>query len=758
MGPYHAEAMFHDPRRHRAALALLAAECLQRGDVTAAFRFADRLCRLCAPSARDLLLRAEAARRGGFAEEASRDLSRALALDPVDGLVLRQALVHGDAGEKTRAAAWLDCDADAPSKNAPAPPSGVSGAGTPGPDAEDILSVVVPVYEDFDSARACFEALFAESRSPRLHVVAVDDASPNAPLRDWLDAQAGAGRLTLLRNPRNLGFAASVNRALEYCSRGDVVLLNADALPPPGSLARLGAIARSSPDIGTVTPMSNNGEYASFPAPFVANPLPPPEEIARIDALAHKANGAAFVDLPNGIGFCLYIVQVCLDAVGPLPEIYERGYFEDVEFCLRAREKGFRNVCAPGVYVGHAGARSFGIGKRRLVVRNLATLERRFPDYPLESACFVEADPLRAARGAIEALSPNESPTVLLVCAGGASQVLARERAKDLAERGATPLVCACGAGGRIALRGAEGVWPQSLAFASGDKAGLAALIAYLRATPVTRVELFDPLSLPASLLTPLFRLGAPVEIIGGDLEWNVALRTPRDGACATPGDPSLCPACARDAFSSRADAGAEAPRSGRKRHVLARAKKIRPLDRMAEAFAREIFGAALVPPLDEPAIIPTPLPRAARADALAIVVPMPDPLVDRLIIALGRALRLRGVDVQVVVLGGCADDLAVMASGNVFVAGPVATEEYEPLLRQYGAMALMSPSRTRFFGTVDRLARRFGLPQAGFDYSMGRLTRSEGDLALDPRLCDAKAASLAADWLTARIAAGRAP
>jgi GT2 family glycosyltransferase len=208
------------------------------------------------------------------------------------------------------------------------------------------LSVIVPVYEGDEATLACFEALFAPRAIPPARIVAVDDASPNSALRLWLDQQAAAGRFLLLRNETNRGFAASVNRALAFCPSGDVILLNADALPLPSSLARLAPVARSAPGIGTVTPLSNNGEHASFPAPNVVNPLRTAPEVARLDRLAQKANGADFVDLPNGIGFCLCITRACLDVVGALPEIYGRGYGEDIEFCLRAREKGFRNVCA----------------------------------------------------------------------------------------------------------------------------------------------------------------------------------------------------------------------------------------------------------------------------------------------------------------------------------------------------------------------------------------------------------------------------
>ena len=77
----------------------------------------------------------------------------------------------------------------------------------------------------------------------------------------------------------NLGFAQSVNLALGRRRGGDVLLLNADTLLPRGAIDRLAAAAYSQADVGTVTPLSNNGEFTSFPLPNVANPLGVLDEI-----------------------------------------------------------------------------------------------------------------------------------------------------------------------------------------------------------------------------------------------------------------------------------------------------------------------------------------------------------------------------------------------------------------------------------------------------------------------------------------------
>ena len=275
------------------------------------------------------------------------------------------------------------------------------------------LNVIVAVYENLEATVACFEALFAEGSAAPKRVIAVDDASPNEAIRGWLSCQAARGMLETIRNDVNLGFAASVNRALALCDQGDALLLNADAFLTPGAIDRLAAVARSAEDIGTVTPFSNNGEFTSFPEPNVVNALPDPRTQRDIAEAAFAANGTEAVDMPNGVGFCLYVTRACLDRVGAMPELYARGYYEDVEFCLRAREAGLRSVCATGVYVAHAGAQSFRGEKRALVLRNLAIVEGRFPGYTPECAAYLAADPLwpgaRGNRRAIAAAGAGNS-------------------------------------------------------------------------------------------------------------------------------------------------------------------------------------------------------------------------------------------------------------------------------------------------------------------------------------------------------------
>jgi GT2 family glycosyltransferase len=269
-------------------------------------------------------------------------------------------------------------------------------------------TVIIPVYDDFAATRACLNSLLADAGCGRdFRIVLIDDASPDGAIAQHLQILSRLPFVDLIVNEVNLGFVGSINRALESVPHGDVLLLNADTIVPPGFVDRLRQAAHSTSDIGTVVPLSNNSGISDFPVPHHANALGSYEDVVEIDSLAQSANSDLIIDLPNGTGFCLYITRACIAAVGHLAEAFERGYLEDIDFCLRGREKGFRNVCAPNVYVGHAGSRSFGEAKRTLVLKNLAVLDHRFPRFRAESSSFVKADPLRPARINIERLRPT---------------------------------------------------------------------------------------------------------------------------------------------------------------------------------------------------------------------------------------------------------------------------------------------------------------------------------------------------------------
>lgn len=269
------------------------------------------------------------------------------------------------------------------------------------------VSIVIPVYRDMALVQACIGSVLASlprNRTPA-KIVVVDDASPEPALSAWLDTLAASRKITLLRNPRNLGFIEAVNRGLRQHPQHDVLLLNADTLVHGDWIDRLGKSLYSAPDIASVSPWSNNGEITSFPTIAQAAPAPDAVQLARIDqaAAALRAKGQTEdVELPSCCGFAMLIRRRVLDQVGMLDGAgMVRGYNEEVDWCMRARAAGWRHLAAVGVFIGHAGTVSFGAEKTLRVAQNRAVINVRYPGYQKEYARFKRDDPLRGPRHAL---------------------------------------------------------------------------------------------------------------------------------------------------------------------------------------------------------------------------------------------------------------------------------------------------------------------------------------------------------------------
>ncbi len=120
----------------------------------------------------------------------------------------------------------------------------------------------------------------------------------------------------------------------------------------------------------------------------------------------------------------------------------------------------------------------------------------------------------------------------------------------------------------------------------------------------------------------------------------------------------------------------------------------------------------------------------------------------DRLLLRVARRLAAVGSASELVVFGAALDDEALMATGCAFVAGPTPPQDYAELARDYGADALLAPGRGGGYGELEAAAAQLGAPKAFFDWSFGAFPVEWGDLSLDPRICDDKAAAQIVAWI----------
>jgi len=239
------------------------------------------------------------------------------------------------------------------------------------------ISIIILTHDSLrETTVPCLESIFRHTGNEDYEVIVVDNGSHDG-TRAYLTELAGReSRLRCVLNTVNRGFAGGNNDGIRAASGSELVLLNNDTLVSEGWLAGLRASLREDGTIGLVGPVSNavGNEQKIF-----TSGVTPADILAEGAAWVRHSRGDAFETERLGF-FCVALRRETADAVGPLDEAFDLGFYEDDDYCLRVRKAGYRLLCREDVFVYHRGSSSFGKapGKtRELMKKNRRLLERK---------------------------------------------------------------------------------------------------------------------------------------------------------------------------------------------------------------------------------------------------------------------------------------------------------------------------------------------------------------------------------------------
>jgi len=271
--------------------------------------------------------------------------------------------------------------------------------------SEAPVDIIIPAYRGVEETLAAIASVAASRthcRTPFELVVILDNPDD----AEMAAALAKAPVTLLLRNEDNLGFVRTANRGMSLHPDRDVVLLNSDTLVSATGdwLDRLRGAAYAQTHTGTATPFSNNATICSYPRFCRDNPgLPAGQTVESMDALCARVLAGRTLEIPTGVGFCMYIRRDCLAATGLFDaETFGAGYGEENDFCMRAAALGWRHVLAADVFVQHHGGVSFQSRKTDLARENAAKLSRLHPTYDGIVNDFITRDPVLPLRRELE--------------------------------------------------------------------------------------------------------------------------------------------------------------------------------------------------------------------------------------------------------------------------------------------------------------------------------------------------------------------
>lgn len=247
------------------------------------------------------------------------------------------------------------------------------------------LSVVIVSWNTRELLSQCLQSVYETADGVTIKVLVVDngsaDGSAEMVLREF-------PLVRLIENAENVGFARANNQAMAVSHGRYVLLLNSDTVVRPGAFQTMCHFMDQHPEAGIVGAKLLNPD-GSFQASYMDFPTLTGEVLllTKLFRLFHSlcfpshslAESQEISEADWVSGACLMIRREALERVGGLDEDYFM-YSEEVDWCWRVKQAGWRVFYTPDAEIVHWGGQSMGripLHKRTRVYRGKVLFFRK---------------------------------------------------------------------------------------------------------------------------------------------------------------------------------------------------------------------------------------------------------------------------------------------------------------------------------------------------------------------------------------------
>jgi len=211
------------------------------------------------------------------------------------------------------------------------------------------VTIIILTWNGLEYTKRCLETLRNKTEFQNYAVMVVDNGSTDGSV-EYLRSIPW---IRCIENSDNRGFTRANNQAIALCDDGsDVVLLNNDTeVIQDDWLTQLQRSAYKSPDIGIVgARLRQPGGMLQHAGTYMPIDTFWGQQIGSLEKDINQYNSDAEVE---GVVFaCAYIKREVLNKVGLLDEDYF-SYFEDTDYCLKAKRQGFKIICCGSATLIH---------------------------------------------------------------------------------------------------------------------------------------------------------------------------------------------------------------------------------------------------------------------------------------------------------------------------------------------------------------------------------------------------------------------
>lgn len=211
-----------------------------------------------------------------------------------------------------------------------------------------MLSIIIPVYNQAEITRECINSVLTNTSTISEFIIIDNGSEPpfNKPFTGFIESK-------LIRNDENKGFPIAINQGIKE-SKGDIiVLLNNDVIVTPNWDEKLITALNNYDIVGPVT------NYCAGLQRTQIDDYSDQDELNQAAEAWAEGNRGNIQDVNFIIGFCMAFKASLIEELGLFDESIWPCCGEEVDFCFRAIEKGYRIGIVHECYVHHEGSRTF---------------------------------------------------------------------------------------------------------------------------------------------------------------------------------------------------------------------------------------------------------------------------------------------------------------------------------------------------------------------------------------------------------------
>lgn len=240
-----------------------------------------------------------------------------------------------------------------------------------------MVSIIILTYNNLEYTKLCLSSIPASSDGKAIQIIVVDNGSSDGTV-EFLD---GEKHINKIYNKNNLGFPKANNQGFEIAKGNYICILNNDVILTPYCFDNL--IYYLSDGFDIIGPRTN---FITGRQKYIIGNYKNENELNIQSEIVYQKFKNKCLPVNWIIGFCMLIKRSVIDDIGLFDEDYGLGNWEDIDFCTRAKYKGYKIGIAEDVYVHHFGFTTWNSHKElnyhKIITENRNKFKEKWGCFP----------------------------------------------------------------------------------------------------------------------------------------------------------------------------------------------------------------------------------------------------------------------------------------------------------------------------------------------------------------------------------------